>query len=441
MNARAMVVTSVEMFGEGLITKEQALNRISPMLLEQLLVPQLSPAHGVRPLAQGLPASPGAASGGIVFDADTAEERRKHGDKVVLVREETKPEDIHGFFAAEAILTSRGGKTSHAAVVARGMGKPCVSGCEAIAIDVRERIATIGGTVLHEGDIVTIDGSTGNVYPGRIATVEAEFFGELATLLSWADAVSTLRVQANADTPRDAARARQYGAVGIGLCRTERMFNDVATAPDRPADDPGRDHRRPTRGARQAAADPARRLQGHLQGDGGPAGDRAAARPADARIPADRLAARVRDRPAPAPAAHDAIDRGSARDAAAARSRAAARLRREPLQGPAEPRAVPRCAPRRCGARPARDDAEEGPRVVRSEPDARAPRRAARPHLPRDLRDADPRDSRGRGRMHRGRRRRAPRDHGSAGGRPRGTEAHPRAGRHGPRRRRDAAAA
>ena len=231
MNARAMVVTSVEMFGEGLITKEQALNRISPMLLEQLLVPQLSPAHGVRPLAQGLPASPGAASGGIVFDADTAEERRKHGDKVVLVREETKPEDIHGFFAAEAILTSRGGKTSHAAVVARGMGKPCVSGCEAITIDVRERIATIGGTVLHEGDIVTIDGSTGNVYPGRIATVEAEFFGELATLLSWADAVSTLHVQANADTPRDAARARQYGAVGIGLCRTERMFNDVARLP------------------------------------------------------------------------------------------------------------------------------------------------------------------------------------------------------------------
>ncbi len=231
MNARAMVVTSVEMFNEGLITKEQALLRINPMLLEQLLVPQLSPAHGVRPLAQGLPASPGAASGSIVFDADTAEERGKRGDQVVLVREETKPEDIHGFFAAQAILTSRGGKTSHAAVVARGMGKPCVSGCEAIAIDVRQRIATIGGTVLHEGDVVTIDGTTGNVYPGSIATVEAEFFGELSTLLSWADDVARLGVQANADTPRDAARARQYGAAGIGLCRTERMFNDTARLP------------------------------------------------------------------------------------------------------------------------------------------------------------------------------------------------------------------
>jgi pyruvate,orthophosphate dikinase len=231
MNARAMVVTSVEMFNEGLITKEQALLRINPMLLEQLLVPQLSPAHGVPPLAQGLPASPGAASGSIVFDADTAEERGKRGDAVVLVREETKPEDIHGFFAAQAILTSRGGKTSHAAVVARGMGKPCVSGCEAIVIDVRQRIATIGGTVLHEGEIVTIDGTTGNVYPGRIATVEAEFFGELSTLLSWADDVARLGVQANADTPRDAARARQYGAAGIGLCRTERMFNDTERLP------------------------------------------------------------------------------------------------------------------------------------------------------------------------------------------------------------------
>jgi pyruvate,orthophosphate dikinase len=231
MNARAMVVTSVEMFNEGLITREQALSRVNPMLLEQLLVPQLAPAHGVRPLAKGLPASPGAASGSIVFDADTAEERGKRGDAIVLVREETKPEDIHGFFAAQAILTSRGGKTSHAAVVARGMGKPCVSGCDAIAIDVRQRTATIGGTVLHEGEIVTIDGSTGNVYPGRIPTVEAEFFGELSTLLSWADDVATLGVQANADTPRDASRARQYGATGIGLCRTERMFNDPARLP------------------------------------------------------------------------------------------------------------------------------------------------------------------------------------------------------------------
>jgi pyruvate,orthophosphate dikinase len=231
MNAHAMVVTSVEMFGEGLVTKERALTRISPMLLEQLLVPQLNPGHGVRSLATGLPASPGAASGRIVFDADTAEERGKLGENVILVREETKPEDIHGFFAAQAILTSRGGKTSHAAVVARGMGKPCVSGCEAISIDVRARRAEVGGTVLHEGDVITIDGSTGNVYPGEIPTVEAEFFPELGTLLSWADDLARLKVMANADTPRDAERARRYGAVGIGLCRTERMFNDVRRLP------------------------------------------------------------------------------------------------------------------------------------------------------------------------------------------------------------------
>ncbi len=231
MNARAMVITSVEMFEDGLIAKERALTRIAPMLLEQLLVPTLDPAHQVKPLAQGLPASPGAASGRIVFDADTAEQRATLGEKVVLVREETKPEDIHGFFAAQAVLTSRGGKTSHAAVVARGMGKPCVSGCDAIRIDVRERCAEVGGTLLHEGDLITIDGTTGNVYPGQIPTVEAEFFPELATLLSWADEVARLRVLANADTPRDAARARQYGAIGIGLCRTERMFNDTQRLP------------------------------------------------------------------------------------------------------------------------------------------------------------------------------------------------------------------
>jgi pyruvate,orthophosphate dikinase len=231
MNAHAMVVTSVEMAGDGLITKERALMRINPMLLEQLLVPQLDPGHRIAALAQGLPASPGAASGKVVFDADTAEDRGRHGEKVILVREETKPEDIHGFFAAQGILTSRGGKTSHAAVVARGMGKPCVSGCEAIRIDVRERRAEVGGTVLREGDVVTIDGSTGDVYPGAIATVEAEFFAELGTLLSWADETARLEVMANADTPRDAERARKYGAMGIGLCRTERMFNDTKRLP------------------------------------------------------------------------------------------------------------------------------------------------------------------------------------------------------------------
>ncbi len=231
MNARAMVITSVQMFEAGLISKAQALLRIAPMLLQQLLVPALRPGHGVTALARGLPASPGAASGGIVFDADTAEQRGKEGEKVILVREETKPEDIHGFFAAQGILTSRGGKTSHAAVVARGMGKPCVSGCADITIDTTARRATLGTTMFAEGDVITIDGSTGEVFPGTIETVEASFFAELGTLLSWADQCSRLKVLANADTPRDALRAREYGAMGIGLCRTERMFNDPQRLP------------------------------------------------------------------------------------------------------------------------------------------------------------------------------------------------------------------
>lgn len=231
MNARAMVITSVEMLKEGLIDKEQALKRIQPSMLEQLLVPTLAPNFKADALAVGLAASPGAASGRIVFDADTAEVHGKLGEKIILVREETKPEDIHGFFAAQGILTSRGGKTSHAAVVARGMGKPCVSGCEKIVIDVREKRASVGDTVLHEGDVITIDGSTGKVYAGEIPTVESEFFGELSTILSWADEVAKLKVMANADTPRDASRARKFGAMGIGLCRTERMFNDTDRLP------------------------------------------------------------------------------------------------------------------------------------------------------------------------------------------------------------------
>jgi pyruvate,orthophosphate dikinase len=231
MNARATVITSVAMFEEGLIDRERALLRVNPQLLEQLMVPTLAQDHGAEPIARGLPASPGAASGRIVFDADAAELRGKAGDRVLLVREETKPEDIHGFFAAQGILTSRGGKTSHAAVVARGMGKPCVSGCDAIEIDGRERRAKIGQHLLSEGDVITIDGSTGDVYLGQLQTVEAEFFDELRTLLSWSDESATIRVFANADTPADAERARKFGAMGIGLCRTERMFNDVDRLP------------------------------------------------------------------------------------------------------------------------------------------------------------------------------------------------------------------
>jgi pyruvate,orthophosphate dikinase len=231
MNARAMVRTSVEMANEELITREKALLRVEPAMLEQLLVPQLSPNFKGKSLAQGLPASPGAASGHIVFDADTAETRGRAGEKIILVREETKPEDIHGFFQAQGILTSRGGKTSHAAVVARGMGKACVSGCEAIHIDDIARKAQIGDMTLHEGDVVTIDGGTGHVYAGEVPTVEPEFSPELNVLLEWADQAARLQVRANADTPNDAAKARAFGAKGIGLCRTERMFNSTDRLP------------------------------------------------------------------------------------------------------------------------------------------------------------------------------------------------------------------
>jgi len=231
MNGRAMVRTSVEMFREGILARERALLRIQPAMLEQLLVPQLSPDFHGKPLAQGLPASPGAASGKIVFDASVAEARGLAGERLILVREETKPDDIHGFFQAQGILTSRGGKTSHAAVVARGMGKPCVSGCEQIVINDKAHNAVIGETTLHEGDVITIDGSTGHVYAGEVPTVEAKFSEEMATLLGWADEVARLKVMANADTPADAIRAREFGAVGIGLVRTERMFNSTDRLP------------------------------------------------------------------------------------------------------------------------------------------------------------------------------------------------------------------
>jgi pyruvate,orthophosphate dikinase len=231
MNTTALVRTSIEMVKEGLITKEQALLRVKPDMLEQLLHPRLDKNHKVEPLATGLPASPGAASGHVVFDADRAELLGRGGEKVILVREETKPEDIHGFFASQGILTSRGGKTSHAAVVARGMGKPCVAGAEGIHVDVKLRQAKIGEKVLHEGDYITIDGGTGNVYQGIIPTVEPKFTEELKTLLSWADEKAKLKVYANADTPEGALKASSFGAMGIGLCRTERMFNGTDRLP------------------------------------------------------------------------------------------------------------------------------------------------------------------------------------------------------------------
>jgi pyruvate,orthophosphate dikinase len=231
MNATALVKTSVDMESEGILSKEEAILRISPDHLEQLLHPRIDPSADATAIATGLPASPGASSGAVVFEADDAEERGRSGEAVILVREETKPEDIHGFFQAKGILTSRGGKTSHAAVVARGMGKPCVVGCEEIVINDRAKYADVNGNRLEEGDVVTIDGGTGNVYLGTVPTVDPEFGAEMKTILKWADEIRSLGVRANADTPEDASVAREMGAQGIGLCRTERMFNAADRLP------------------------------------------------------------------------------------------------------------------------------------------------------------------------------------------------------------------
>ena len=231
MNTQAMVKTSVEMVTEKLIDRKQALLRVDPDQLEQMLFPRIDPSANAHPVARGLPASPGAASGEAIFDADRAEQLGRSGISVILVREETKPEDIHGFFAAQGILTSRGGKTSHAAVVARGMGKPCVAGAEQIVVNISTREATIGNVTIHEGDIITLNGSSGGVYIGEVAMVEAEFSNELRTLLEWADEYATLKVMANADTPQDGERALKFGGMGIGLCRTERMFNATERLP------------------------------------------------------------------------------------------------------------------------------------------------------------------------------------------------------------------
>ncbi len=230
LNARATVKTSVDMHREGLITKKEALLRVTPEHITQLMHPHIDPKQKPSPLTQGIPAAPGAASGKIVLDPDRAEDLKKRGkDPLILLREETKPEDIHGFFASEGILTLRGGKTSHAAVVARGMGKPCVVGCEDLTINLDTSEIFIGSQKLREGDWLTIDGSSGEVYTGRVPTIEPQMDEDLNTLLRWADETRTLGVRANVDTPEAARKALTLGAEGIGLCRTERMFN----APDR----------------------------------------------------------------------------------------------------------------------------------------------------------------------------------------------------------------
>jgi pyruvate, orthophosphate dikinase len=226
--AKAALKIAVDMASEGLISEEEAVARVDPAALDQLLHPTLDPKAPRDVLTKGLPASPGAASGVIVFDADTAERRSELGDAVILVRIETSPEDIHGMHAAKGILTARGGMTSHAAVVARGMGRPCVSGAGTLAIDAKAKTLRIGGRELKEGDILTIDGATGEVMAGEVPTVQPELAGDFGTLMVWADKVRRLKVRANAETPLDCRTAREFGAEGVGLCRTEHMFFDAA---------------------------------------------------------------------------------------------------------------------------------------------------------------------------------------------------------------------
>ena len=349
--AAAALKTAVDMVDEGLISREDAVARIDPAQLDQLLHPMLDPGASLDVVAKGLNASPGAAVGEIVFDADTAEDRGRAGENVILVRWETTPDDINGMIFAQGILTAHGGMTSHAAVVARGMGKPCVAGCEGLSLDLEAKTARIGEHELREGDVITIDGGTGSVIVGEVDLVPPQINEDFQTILAWADDLRRLGVRANADTPDDAARAREFGAQGIGLCRTEHMFFG--------------DERLPvvqemilasTEDERRAALDrllphPAGRLRGDLRGDGGPTGDDPPPRPTAARVPA-----------------------------------------------------LPRGGDGRAHARP-------DPRAAGGEPDARVTRLPARPDVPGDLRDAGARDrSRGDRRTRADRRRAARRD-------------------------------
>ncbi len=229
--AQAAVKIAVDMAEEGIISKEEAILRVDPNQIDQLLHRQIDPSAKVTVIAKGLNASPGAATGTVVFDADRAKELAKDGVKVILVRPETNPDDVGGMLVSEGILTARGGATSHAAVVARGIGKPCVVGAESIKIDLEKRLFNVNGYTVKEGDIVTINGTTGEVIVGEAPLIEPELTPELQKLLSWADSFKRLQNWANADYPRDAQKAKEYGAQGIGLCRTEHMFFEAERLP------------------------------------------------------------------------------------------------------------------------------------------------------------------------------------------------------------------
>ncbi len=224
--AAASLRMAVEMAREGLIDQAEAVRRVNPSSLDQLLHPMLDPKAPRTLLGKGLPASPGAASGAVVFGADEAESRAAKGEAVILVRIETSPEDIHGMHAARGILTTRGGMTSHAAVVARGMGRPCVAGAGGISVDYNNQVLSAGGKEIRSGEIITLDGATGEVFVGPVAMIEPAMSGDFGTLMEWADGCRRMGVRANAETPMDAETARKFGAEGIGLCRTEHMFFD-----------------------------------------------------------------------------------------------------------------------------------------------------------------------------------------------------------------------
>ncbi len=229
--AEAAVKIAVDMVRERLISREEAVRRVEPAQVDQLLHTRIDPKAELEVLATGLAASPGAAYGKAVFDADRAEEMAKAGEKVIMVRVETNPDDVHGMIAAQGVLTSRGGRTSHAAVVARGMGKPCVAGAESVQVDLVRRQFTAGGKTIHEGEEFTIDGSTGRVIAGQVPMIQPELSGDLEEVLRWADSFRRLQVWANGDYPRDAELARRFGAQGIGLCRTEHMFMEQERLP------------------------------------------------------------------------------------------------------------------------------------------------------------------------------------------------------------------
>jgi pyruvate,orthophosphate dikinase len=229
--AQAALRIAVEMVEEGVLTQKEAIGRVEPEQLDQLLHRRLDDRYEKSVLAKGLPASPGAATGQVVFDPDEAERLNKEGAKVILVRTETTPDDIHGIIAAQGVVTSRGGMTSHAAVVARGMGKSCICGCEAVKIDMQKQQFQVGETVIQHLDTITIDGGTGEIFAGEIPMIDPELSKEFGLLLSWADQERTLDVRANADNPEDARKAVEFGAEGIGLCRTEHMFMEAARVP------------------------------------------------------------------------------------------------------------------------------------------------------------------------------------------------------------------